>query len=133
MTAPATFEDRTDVDTDHVALLMDGMKKSDADIFFVVSQVSFMIPHTGGTPNAGETGDPSRVSIHDEAWTGFVNERNELFTFWESLGKSVFVLSGDMHDSYVVKVTDRIWEFSAGPHNSRNHRADALGNPPPIP
>ena len=37
------------------AWLMDGMKKSDADFFFVVSQVTFMIPHVGGTPTAGAT------------------------------------------------------------------------------
>ncbi|MCU0762566.1 MAG: magnesium-protoporphyrin IX monomethyl ester (oxidative) cyclase [Hydrogenophaga sp.] len=30
MTAPATFEDRTDVETDHVALLMDGMKNTES-------------------------------------------------------------------------------------------------------
>lgn len=113
------------------AWLMDRMKQSDADMFFVVSQVTFMIPHVGGTPTAGEVGDPNRTPTHDEAWTGFVNERDELIRFWESLGKYVFVLSGDVHDSFVVKVTDRIWEFSSGPHNSRNHRADALGNPPP--
>jgi len=113
------------------AWLKDSMRKSDADIFFVVSQVTFMIPHVGGTPNAGEVGDPNRIPTHDEAWTGFVNEREELIRFWEALGKSVFVLTGDVHDAFVVKVTDRIWEFASGPHNSRNHRADALGNPPP--
>jgi hypothetical protein len=113
------------------AWLKERIQKSDADLFFVVSQVSFMIPHVGGTPNAGEVGDPNRVPTHDEAWTGFVNERDELIRFWESLGKAVFVLTGDMHDAAVVKVTDGIWEFASGPHNSRNHRADALGNPPP--
>lgn len=113
------------------AWLEERMRRSDADLFFIVSQVTFMIPHVGGTPNAGEVGDPNRVPTHDEARTGFVNERDELIRFWESLGKSVFVLSGDVHDSFVVKVTDRIWEFASGPHNSRNHRADALGNPPP--
>jgi hypothetical protein len=123
--------DLTMLGTRQKAWLKERMQQSDADMFFVVSQVSFMVPHTGGTPNAGEVGDPNRVPTHDEAWTGFVTERDELIRFWEQLGKSVFVLTGDMHDSAVVKVTDRIWEFASGPHNSRNHRSDALGNVPP--
>ncbi|HEX5475311.1 MAG TPA: alkaline phosphatase D family protein [Vicinamibacterales bacterium] len=116
------------------AWLKDRMRKSDADIFFVVTGVTFMIPHTGGTPkanaseaNAGAAAAPK----HDEAWTGFINEREELIRFWESLGKNVFVLSGDVHNSFSIKITDRIWELASGPHNSRNHRADAEGNPPP--
>jgi len=114
------------------AWLMDGMKKSDADFFFVVSQVTFMIPHVGGTPVAGATEQNAGENpVHDEAWTGFVNERDELIRFWETLGKSVFVLTGDVHNSFSVKITDRIWELASGPHNSRNHRADAEGNPPP--
>ena len=60
-----------------------------------------------------------------------MNEREELIKFWESLGKPVFVLTGDVHNSFSVKITDRIWELASGPHNSRNHRADAEGNPPP--
>ena len=39
------------------AWLKERMQQSDADMFFVVSQVSFMVPHTGGTPNAGEVDD----------------------------------------------------------------------------
>ena len=114
------------------AWLMDRMKKSDAEFFFVVSQVTFMIPHVGGTPTAGASErDAGAVPTHDEAWPGFVNEREELVKFWDSLGKPVLVLTGDVHNSYSVRVTDRIWELASGPHNSRNHRADAVGNPPP--
>jgi alkaline phosphatase D len=114
------------------AWLMDRMKKSDAEFFFVVSQVTFMIPHVGGTPTTGASEmDAGAAPTHDEAWPGFANEREELIRFWDTLGKPVLVLTGDVHNSFSVKVTDRIWELASGPHNSRNHRADAEGNPPP--
>ena len=131
-TSHANRPDLTMLGPAQKAWLMDRMKKSDADFFFVISQVTFMIPHVGGTPTAG-TGEANAgaAPTHDEAWTGFVTEREELIRFWESLGKHVFVLTGDVHNSFSVKVTDRIWELASGPHNSRNHRADAEGNPPP--
>lgn len=112
--------------------LKDRMKSSDAEFFFVVSQVTLMIPHVGGTPAVGASPRPeSAVATHDEAWPGFVNEREELIRFWDSLGKPVMVLTGDIHNSFSIKVTDRVWEFASGPHNSRNHRADAEANRPP--
>jgi alkaline phosphatase D len=114
------------------AWLKDSMTKSDADFFFVVSQVTYMIPHVGGTPTAGATErDAGEAPTHDEAWPGFANEREELIRFWDSLSKPVMVLTGDIHNSFSIKITDRIWEFASGPHNSRNHRADAEANRPP--
>ena len=83
------------------------MKRSDADIFFVVSSVNFMIPHVGG--------GVVRASNKDDAWTVFLEEREELIRFWDSLGKPVFVLTGDLHNSFVIKITDRVWEFASGP------------------
>lgn len=110
------------------AWLKDAMAKSDAEMFFVVSQVTFMIPHVGGTPTgAGSaTAVPTEV-VHDEAWPVFLAEREELVAFWEGLRKPVMILTGDLHNSFSIKITDRIWEFASGPHNSRNHRADAQG------
>ncbi len=114
------------------AWLKDTMKKSDADMFFVISQVTLMIPHVGGTPTgAGSQAAGPRKVEHDEAWPIFLSEREELISFWDSLGKTVMVLTGDLHNSFSVKVTDRVWELASGPHNSRNHRADAEGDPPP--
>ena len=46
-------------------------------------------------------------------------------------GKTVLVLTGDLHNSFAIKVTDRVWELASGPHNSRNHRAEAEGFRPP--
>ena len=105
------------------AWLREGMSRSDADFFFVVSSVNFMIPHVGG--------GGVRPSNKDDAWTVFLEEREELIRFWDSLGKPVFVLTGDLHNSFAIKITDRVWEFASGPHNSGNHRAsDESGRPP---
>ncbi|MEM8668461.1 MAG: metallophosphoesterase family protein [Planctomycetota bacterium] len=95
--------------------LLRSMKESDADFFFVISTVPFMIPHSG----AG--GFEADAANKEEAWTGFFDERELLIREWEELGKKVFVMTGDLHNSFAIKVTDNIWEFCCGPHNSVNH------------
>ena len=92
--------------------LKDGMLDSDADFLFVVSSVNLMVPHI-------YAGQEKRNK--DEAWTAVAAERNELIDFWDSIGKPVFVLTGDLHNSFAIKITDRVWEFASGPHNSGNH------------
>jgi hypothetical protein len=54
-----------------------------------------------------------------------------LIDFWDSLGKPVFVLTGDLHNSFAIKITDRVWEFASGPHSSGNHDANAEAGRPP--
>jgi hypothetical protein len=93
--------------------LLDGMLASDADFLFVVSSVNFMVPHVGG--------GAIRTSNKDDAWTVFLDEREQLIEAWDKLNKPVFVLTGDLHNSFVIQITDRIWEFASGPHNSNNH------------
>ena len=93
--------------------LLDGMKASDAQFLFVVSSVNFMVPHVGG----GKV----RATNKDDAWTVFLDEREQLIRFWDELGKPVCVLTGDLHNSFAIKITDRVWEFASGPHNSNNH------------
>lgn len=100
------------------------MKASDADFFFVVSSVNFMIPHIGGGGVKFDTANK------DDAWTVFLDEREQLIDFWDSLGKPVFVLTGDLHNSFAIKITDRVWEFASGPHNSVNHRFIDEGDRP---
>ena len=95
--------------------LLRSMKESDADFFFVISTVPFMIPHSG----AG--GFEADAANKEEAWTGFFDEREMLIEEWNKLGKKVFVMTGDLHNSFAIKVTDDIWEFCCGPHNSVNH------------
>ena len=102
--------------------LMEGMKQSDADFCFVVSSVNFMVPHVGG----GKV----RATNKDDAWTVFFDEREQLIRFWDSLDKPVFVLTGDLHNSFAIKITDRVWEFASGPHNSANHLAKDEGGRP---
>ena len=104
--------------------LMGEMKRSDADFHFILSSVNFMIPHVGGGGVAFDT------SNKDDAWTVFLDERETLIDFWDSLGKPVFVLTGDLHNSFAIKVTDRVWEFASGPHNSVNHRPSDEGDRP---
>lgn len=111
------------------AWLMEAMKASDADFFFVVSSVNLMIPHVGGTPD--KEGGGGRISNKDDAWTVFLDEREQLIRFWDSLGKPVLVLTGDLHNSFAIRITERLWEFASAPHNSRNHTAGSEGNRPP--
>jgi hypothetical protein len=40
------------------------------------------------------------------------------------------VLTGDLHNSFAIKITDRVWEFASGPHNSVNHPVTSEGNRP---
>jgi len=105
------------------AWLLASMANSSADFLFVVSSVNFTIPHVGG--------GAVRTTNKDDAWTVFLHERELLIDAWDRLKKPVIVLSGDLHNSFVVKITDRIWEFGCGPHNSNNHWAADEGNRPP--
>jgi phosphodiesterase/alkaline phosphatase D-like protein len=100
------------------------MAASDADFFFLASTVNMMIPHIG---SPGST-DP--IKGKDDAWTAFVAEREELIAFWDSLKKPVMVMTGDLHNSWAVKVTDTVWEFASGPHNSQNHPLVSEGSRP---
>jgi len=104
--------------------LVETMKKADADFYFVVSSVNFMVPHVGGGGAAFD------ASTKDDAWTVFLEEREKLINFWDGLKAPVFVLSGDLHNSYAIRVTDNVWEFASGPHNSVNHRPDDEGGRP---
>ncbi len=102
--------------------LIEGMRQSNADFFFVVSSVNFTVPHAGGWK--------IDASNKDDAWTVFLDEREQLINFWDELSKPVFVLTGDLHNSFAIKITDNIWEFASGPHNSQNHWNTDEGNRP---
>jgi alkaline phosphatase D len=104
--------------------LMKSMKESDADFFFLASTVNLMIPHVGSPGSEGP------IAGKDDAWTAFVEEREMLIRFWEGLNKPVIVMTGDLHNSFAIKVTDKVWEFCSGPHNSANHPARSEGDRP---
>ncbi len=95
--------------------LLKSLKESDAEFCFVISTVPFMIPHSG----AG--GFEADEENKEEAWTGFFEEREMLINQWDKLGKKVFVMTGDLHNSFAIRITDNVWEFCCGPHNSVNH------------
>ncbi len=95
--------------------LEESMQASDAEFFFVVSSVPMMIPHNG----AG--GFEFDEANKEEAWVAFLDEREALVDFWDKLHKPVMVMTGDLHNSFAIRVTDRVWEFCCGPHNSVNH------------
>lgn len=103
--------------------LLRAMRESDADFFFIASSVNFVIPHDGA-------GGHEMTAGKDEAWTALIAEREELIVAWETLRKPVFVLTADLHNSFVVKVTDTIWEICSSPHNSVNHTLNDEGRRP---
>jgi alkaline phosphatase D len=104
--------------------LMNAMKASDADFFFLASSVNVTVPHLGGP-------EGSTPENKDDAWTAFVEEREQMIRFWDSLGKPVLLMTGDLHNSFAVKITDRVWEFASGPLGSQNHPARSEGGRPP--
>lgn len=95
--------------------LQDSMSASDADFFFVISSVPMMIPHSGAGGFEFDAGNK------EEAWVAFLDEREALVDFWDGLGRPVMVMTGDLHNSFAIKVTDNVYEFCCGPHNSVNH------------
>jgi alkaline phosphatase D len=102
--------------------LLRRLKESDAAVIFVLSSVSFVIPHL----SEGSTG------IDDQSWTGYTYERGELLKAFESSGKTVILLTGDLHNAFSVQISERIWEFSVGPIGSLNRatgRLDGTGVP----
>ena len=106
--------------------LAEEMPASDADFLFVVSSVPLTIPHvdSGGMAFAAED--------KDDSWTAFLDERERLIRLWSGLGRPVIVLTGDLHNSFAVRVADGVHEFACGPHNSGNHPAKAEGGRPPV-
>jgi hypothetical protein len=104
--------------------LMSSMKASDADMFFLASSVNVTIPHEG-PPGGG------LIENKDDAWTAFLEEREQMIKFWDSLRKPVMIMTGDLHNSWAVKITDHVWEFASGPLGSQNHPARSEGGRPP--
>ncbi|MFQ5983052.1 MAG: alkaline phosphatase D family protein, partial [Woeseiaceae bacterium] len=96
--------------------LLRRLRESDADILFVLSSVSFVIPHHSQTPKG----------VDDQSWTGYTRERGELLAAFESSGKTVVLLTGDLHNAFSIRISKRIWEFSVGPIGSLNRAIGGL-------
>lgn len=97
--------------------LKKGVAESKADFLFLVSSVNFMVPHVG----SGGGDDKQTTIKKDDAWTVFLDEREELIELLDGLEQPSFVLTGDLHNSFAIRITDNVYEFASGPHNSINH------------
>lgn len=95
------------------------MSASDADFLFVVSSVNMMVAHR----------PPGRGSSKGDAWAAYLAEREEMISYWDDLDQPVLVLTGDLHASYSLQVTDNVWEFASGPHNSPHHPSEGRWPP----
>lgn len=106
--------------------LFENVKKSKADIIFLVSSVNFAVPHDNGAwygKGAGAVGK-------DDGWTAQILERERIIKLTETLGKPVFILTGDLHKSFVARITPGFYDIGSGPHTSGPHRlGDAGGSP----
>jgi phosphodiesterase/alkaline phosphatase D-like protein len=102
--------------------LLNGVEQSKAAFIFIVSSVNFMIPHVSGGAKI--------VSFKDDAWTAFIHERKQLISNLDGIEAPVFILTGDLHNSFAIKITDNLWEFASGPRNSRNHKYTDEGSRP---
>ncbi|MDJ0758458.1 MAG: alkaline phosphatase D family protein [Woeseiaceae bacterium] len=90
--------------------LADRVEGSSADLLVLLSSVSIVIPHVSGTPPA----------VDDQSWSGYPGERDRLIELLEASGKTVVILTGDLHNAYSIQISENVWEFAVGPIGSLN-------------
>ena len=61
---------------------------------------------------------------------GVPDEREKLIDFFDFQDKPAFVLTGDLHNSFLIRIADNVWEMASGPHNSTNHWVTDEGDRP---
>jgi phosphodiesterase/alkaline phosphatase D-like protein len=105
--------------------LIEGAKKSDADFIFVISSTGCVIPHSAYHV-APERGTVSK----GDGFPGYIHEREAILVELDALDKPVLFFTGDVHNSLAVEITDNLWEFMAGPMNSKAHPIGTVGNMP---
>lgn len=103
--------------------LMETLRGSDAEFLFLISSTPWFLPHTsahvgGDTQPKGDT------------FVGYLHERGLLTEFFDQLDKPVLILTGDVHNSAAIQVTDNVWEILCAPLNSTGHPRATAGNPP---
>lgn len=86
------------------------IRESNADFVFLLSSVSMMIPHVSGAP----------PNVDDQSWSGYPKERAALLEMLEASGKTVMIVTGDLHNAYSIRLSDRVWEFAVGPIGALN-------------
>lgn len=107
--------------------LLDGVRKTDADFIFVVSSVAWTIYHTNFHVAKRP---PTGRSPKEDGFPGYVVEREKLLNALDGVGKPVILLTGDLHNSFAVQITDNVWEFLTAPINSKCHPRATAGKPP---
>ncbi len=100
--------------------LINGVRNTDATFIFIISSVPWVIPHTGY--HVRKSLDPK-----GDSFVMFLKEREMLLEVLDELDKPVIILSGDVHNSFAVEVTDNVWEFLCGPMNSAAHPIGTAG------
>jgi len=104
--------------------LLDGVAGSDADFLFIVSSVPWVIPHTGAHVR------PGNFTPKGDSFLSAVEERERLLEAFDGLARPVLILTGDVHNSFAIRITDNVWEFMCGPMNSQGHPIATAGDPP---
>ncbi len=102
--------------------LLDGVENSPADFVFIICPDPFVIQHTAFHV------DPERGGVpKGDGFSSFVHEREELIERFDRLDKPVLILTGDVHASASVQITDNVWEMMCGPMGSTNHPIGTCG------
>ena len=81
-----------------------------------------MIYHTAYHVDSQRGGVPK-----GDGFSSFLHQREELIARLDRLAKPVMFLTGDVHASASLQVTDNIWEFLCGPMGSTNHPLGTCG------
>lgn len=117
--------------------LMEGVRNSGADFIFIVSSVNWVVKHTNPRQKAKpaakpgmKAADPWSVKGKEDGFPGALVEREKLLTLFDSLGKPIIILTGDLHAAHATRITDNVWEFMMGPLTSGTHSLQKAGNPP---
>lgn len=103
--------------------LTEGIRKTGAEFVFLISSVPWFLPHTAAHVDGN-------LRPKGDTFVGYLHERELLTDFLDELEKPVMILTGDVHSSAVVQVTDNVWEFLCAPLNSTGHPRATAGNPP---
>ncbi|MDJ0657111.1 MAG: alkaline phosphatase D family protein [Xanthomonadales bacterium] len=83
---------------------------SSAELIILLSSVSITIPHVSGAP----------PNVDDQSWSGYPQDRSRLIDLLEASGKTVIILTGDLHNAYSIQLSSNIWEFAVGPIGALN-------------
>ena len=99
--------------------------ESTADFLFLISPDPWMIYHSAFHVRP-EKGAVSK----GDGFAGYLHERRLLLDALDAIEKPVLIFTGDVHNSFSVRVTDNVWELMTGPMNSAGHPLGTAGLPP---